>query len=368
MEIFDITYQLTISESETVDQKIESICLEQSVELPRQILSGKIEKTIVGEFVRKRQLKDGLFEAVISWPLDNADDISQFLNILYGNISLQPGIRIAGAEWIKLKDSLFKGPRFGIQGIRKKYNIDDRALSATALKPLGSTADEIGDICYKFALGGIDLIKDDHGITNQHYAPFPERVKSCIQAILKAEDESGHRSRYFPNITAFAEESINRYKMAADLGADGVLLCPHITGLETMHYLAQMNINLPIIAHPAFSGALTTDTSQGLTPDFLYGQLWRALGADFVIYPNSSGRFSYSKEQCKAINHSARTAESPFKPSFPMPAGGLELEEIADWKKIYGPDTVFLLGGSLYEYSKGKKSAAEKLREILKDD
>ncbi len=367
METFKVTYQLTVEESETIDQKIESICLEQSVELPRQILSGKIEETVVGEFVEKRHLKTGVFEVVIAWPLDNADDISQFLNILYGNISLQPGIRITEAEWKKLKDKLFKGPRFGIKGIRENYNILDRALSATALKPLGSTPGEIRDICYKFALGGIDLIKDDHGITNQKYAPFAERVKACVQAILKAEDESGHRSRYFPNITAFAEDSIERYKIAAEYGADGVLLCPHITGLETMHRLARMDIGLPIIAHPAFSGALTTDVRQGLTPDFLYGQLWRALGADFVIYPNTSGRFSYSKEECQAINASARTVESPFKPSFPMPAGGLKLDEIAIWKKTYGTDTVFLLGGSLYGYSEGKKSAADKLRQILKD-
>lgn len=365
METFNITYQLTVEESETIDQKTESICLEQSVELPRQILSGKIEKTIVGDFVERRHQEDGLFEVVIAWPLDNADDISQFLNILYGNISLQPGIRIAAAEWENLKDKLFEGPRFGINGIRKNYNIYDRALSATALKPLGSTPDEIGDICYKFALGGIDLIKDDHGITNQIYAPFGERVKACVQAVIKAEDESGHRSRYFPNITAFAEDSIERYKLAAEYGADGVLLCPHITGLETMHRLARMDIDLPVIAHPAFSGALTTDVRQGLTPDFLYGQLWRALGADFVIYPNTSGRFSYSEEECHAINASARTVDSPFNSSFPMPAGGLELDEVAVWKKTYGIDTVFLLGGSLYEYSEGKISAADKLRKIL---
>lgn len=368
LETFKISYLLSVEESETIDKKIEDICLEQSVELPRQILTGKIEQTIVGEFVRKSQIDSDLFEVIIAWPLDNADDISQFLNILYGNISLQPGIRIIGAEWSSLEDRLFKGPRFGISGIRTNFKVHDRALSATALKPLGSSTGEIANLCYKFALGGLDIIKDDHGLTNQKYSPFIDRVKACVKAVNQAGEKSGKRSRYFPNITAFAEESIDRYKKAAEYGADGVLLCPHITGLETMHRLAQSEIDLPIIAHPAFSGALTTNSKQGLTPDFLYGQLWRALGADFVIYPNTSGRFSYSLKECKAINSSARNNRLSFKTSFPMPAGGLELDEIEEWKKTYGADIVFLLGGSLYEHPEGIQSAANKFQQIVKGD
>ena len=31
----------------------------------------------------------------------------------------------------------FKGPRFGVKGLREKLGVSDRALTCTALKPMG---------------------------------------------------------------------------------------------------------------------------------------------------------------------------------------------------------------------------------------
>lgn len=367
MNTFKISYLVTIFEGEHIDQKVEDICLEQSVELPRRLLSGEIERKVVGTPTKKTELRDNLYEINIAWPLDNVGgDISQFLNILYGNISLQSGIKITGTEWTVLNGELFGGPAFGIEGIRKKFGKSEGALSSTSLKPLGTDAEGIANLAYQFASGGLDLMKDDHGITNQKYAPFAERVKGCVAAVDQAADKTGHRSQYFAHITALASKCVERYEQAAELGADGVLICPHIAGMETMHQLARMDIDLPIIAHPAFSGGLTTNGKQGLSPNFLYGELWRALGADFVVYPNTSGRFSFSLEECHAINKSARTADLPFKKAFPMIGGGMKRSNIPHWLETYGPDTVFLLGTSLYDHPEGPQAAAKEFSRMLK--
>lgn len=366
---FDISYRVTVADGETIEEKIEGICLEQSVELPRSVLSGEIETKVVGKLSSQKQLDENLYDVSISWPTENVgNDISQFLNILYGNISLQSGIRITSIEWAHLDGELFGGPAFGISGLREKYGIHGRALSSTSLKPLGTDSEGIGDLCYQFAAGGLDVIKDDHCISNQSYAPFEPRVKACVRAIQRAAEETGHRAYYFPHITALAEESVKRYKRAADLGADGVLICPHIAGMETMHQLARMDLPLPIIAHPAFSGGLTTNRDQGLTPDLLYGELWRALGADFVVYPNTQGRFSFTRQECEAINKGARDRSLPFKASFPMPGGGMKRGNIPQWLDAYGIDTVFLLGTSLYEHPEGPRAAAAELSEIVAGD
>jgi len=360
MGTFKITYQVTVQQGEQIDQKVEGMCLEQTTELPRGVLNAGIEEKAVGKPVGREQLGEEQYRVVISWPIaDVGDDISQFLNILYGNISLQPGIRILNGEWSKLYKIVFEGPSYGIDGIRNKYDISSRPLSSTALKPLGSSPSELADLCYRFALGGIDIIKDDHGLANQEFAPFEERVEACVSAIKQAAQKNGRRSYYYPNITAFASESVERYKKAAQMGADGVLICPHITGLETMHRLARLEVDLPIIAHPAFSGGLTTHETQGLSPGFLYGQLWRALGADFVIYPNKGGRFTFTTEECKAINRAARDEESPFKKSLPMPAGGIKMQNVERWIQEYGQDTAFLIGGNLYEHADGIQAASE---------
>lgn len=369
MTTFQITYRLAVEKDEDLEEKIEGICLEQSVELPRSVLTPEIEKKVVGTLVSRKEQVSGLHEVVIAWPkADIGDDISQFLNLLYGNISLQPGIRILDAEWPALAPDLFRGPMFGIEELRSRYGIGDRPLGTTALKPMGSSPADLGDLCYQFACGGIDIIKDDHGLANQEFAPFTQRVEACVSAVRKAAEQTGSRARYFPNITAFSTESVERYRQAAEMGADGVLICPHISGMETMHRLARMDIDLPIIAHPAFSGQLTTHEKQGLSPDFLYGMLWRALGADFVIYPNKGGRFSFTKAECRAINRAARDTGQPFRRSFPMPGGGIKIETVGHWRSEYGADTAFLVGGSLYEHSGGIRKASREFRGKLKEN
>lgn len=366
MKTFEVSYQLTLQEGEEIEEKVEGICLEQTVELPRGVLDAEVRENVVGKPVDTKQLNDRQYDVTIAWPLnDVGNDISQFLNLLYGNISLKQGIQVIGTEWKALVSETFDGPQFGISRIRKRYEITRRPLSATALKPLGSSPDELAELAYQFAMGGIDIIKDDHGIADQEFAPFNERVKACVAAIQRATDESGYQAHYYPNITAFAPDTVDRYKMAAEMGADGVLLCPHIAGLETMHRLARMDIDLPIIAHPAFSGSLVTTANQGLSTDYLYGQLWRALGADFTIYPNKGGRFSFTTAECKSINEAARTETLPFRAAFPMPAGGMEVEDVTKWIAEYENNTVFLIGGSLYEYPDGIQSASDQLRTIL---
>ncbi|NGP87614.1 RuBisCO large subunit C-terminal-like domain-containing protein [Fodinibius halophilus] len=365
MSAFEITYLLTLSDGEDIDQKVKSICLEQSVELPGALLDSHIEEEVVGDPVSIEKVKEDQFEVVISWPIANlGGEITQFINVLYGNISLKPGIRVTSADWTELSD-LFAGPAVGLKEVRNRHQVLDRPLSATALKPVGSTPSELANYCFQFACGGIDIIKDDHGLANQSAAPFGARLKACVSAISKAEEQTGNRASYYPNITASPEEAIERYQMAARRGADGVLLCPHISGLPTMHKLAQMDIDLPIIAHPAFSGQLVMHETNGFTPDFLYGQLWRAFGADFIIYPNKGGRFSFTTEQCKAINGAARTPDSDFKKSFPMPGGGMEIDDLDRWVADYGKDTVFLIGGSLYEHPEGIIKGAQELQDKL---
>jgi len=367
MNTFDITYHVSVQDDEQIDEKIEGICIEQTAELPRGVLSSEVQEKVVGKPVSSDQIGEHLYEVVITWPLANiGNDISQFLNILYGNISLQPGIRIISADWEVLCPDVFEGPAAGIKNIRQQYNIQQRPLSATALKPLGSSSDELAELAYYFSKGGIDVIKDDHGLADQEFAPFEERLEACVSAVDRAGDDTGNRVHYYPNITAFASETVKRYKMAAEQGADGVLLCPHIAGLETMHRLARQDIGLPIIAHPAFSGGLTTNGNRGLSPDFLYGQLWRALGADFVIYPNKGGRFSLSAEDCQGINKAATQNHSPFKKAFPMPAGGIKLDSVEQWMNDYGKNITFLIGGSLYEHPDGIEAASKEFQNKLR--
>lgn len=366
MSTFSITYHLTIGPGESLSSKIEGICLEQTVELPRDVISDAIFDEIVAKPVETVQLGDNKWMVRAAYPLANiGDEITQFLNILFGNVSLVPGVRVVDVSWDDIPSHILPGPAHGILGIRSKLEAWDRALSCTALKPLGFSANQLGGLAGDFARGGIDIIKDDHGLANQSYAPFEDRLKRCTEAVRNANEETGRTSWYVPHISAPEDELWRRYELARDEGVGAVMICPQFCSPEVMSAIALQPDSLPIMAHPAYTGAFIMNPTHGFSLDFLYGGLWRAMGADFSIYPNAHGRFSFTEQDCLDINMACRRDDRPYKSVFPTPGGGMQRETIPTWLSKYGPETVFLIGGSLYRHPDGIRKASEEITAIL---
>lgn len=180
-----------ISQAAGIAMEFPEVCLPEGV--IRDSILGKIESIVASQ----QGFPNGSVLVEISYAVETtAWEFTQLLNVIFGNISIKPGIRV---EKINLSPSLlrmFKGPRFGREGLRRMLQVSDRPLLFTALKPQGLSAKELAEIAYKFALGGIDIIKDDHGLTNQPFAPFNERVELCTEAVNKANRETGGRAIY----------------------------------------------------------------------------------------------------------------------------------------------------------------------------
>lgn len=363
---FTITYRIQTAENESIHSKVEAICLEQTVELPRSVISEDIYDRIVAKPEEISQKSESIWHVTTRYPIANVgDEITQFLNVLFGNVSLVPGVRILDVSWTDIPASILPGPAHGIQGVRAALGIPERALSCTALKPVGFSSQQLAGLAYEFAMGGIDLIKDDHGLANQVYSPFDERLKRCIEAVNKANSQTGFQSWYIPHISAPGDELWRRYELAKAEGAGAVMISPQFCSPEVMSEIAQQEESLPIMAHPAFSGSFIMDPTHGFSLDFLYGKLWRAMGADFSIYPNAQGRFSFTKQDCLDINDGCRTNAIHYKSTFPTPGGGMQRETIPSWLQTYGPDTVFLIGGSLYKHPDGIRKAASEIKQLL---
>lgn len=360
---FEVVYHLTAQTEEMALSTAERIRVEQSVEMPLSALPEYTESSLpVIQSVT--QLSETLWEAILSFPYDIVgEDVIQFLNVLYGNISLYNGIKVVDVDKHILQ-RLFDGPAFGIEGVRNRTEIHNRPLSCTALKPVGLSPEQLSERAYHFALGGIDIIKDDHGLANQQSADFQQRVSSCVHAIKKANDKSGTKTLYFPNITAGTEQLKRNFDFAIEMGADGVLMAPQLTGLSALKELSNRKA-CPVMAHPAFSGSFISNSGSGFSLQFYYGKLWRALGADAVIFPNAGGRFPFSDEECLSLHRILTSKIETLKTSFPVPAGGIQLDSIDQWIKRYGLDTIFLIGGSLYTHPGGILNATKTFKSIL---
>jgi ribulose-bisphosphate carboxylase large chain len=96
-----------------------------------------------------------------------------------------------------------------------------------------------------------------------------------------------------------------------------------------------------------------------------YGKIWRSLGADAVIFPNPGGRFPFSRNECVELHNTLTDKTFPFQPAFPVPAGGIQLSSVEDFKHLYGNETIFLIGGSLYEHPDGIETATRIFQETL---
>lgn len=358
-------YRITGNEEEA-RQKAIGVCLEQTVEFPQNLVpQGAIKNEIVGRLESLTQLDAQSFEARISYAVETtAFELTQLINVLFGNTSIKPGIRLVRFD---LPDSLakaFKGPRFGRSGLRQALGVHDRALLCTALKPMGLTARQLADLAYQFALGGIDIIKDDHGLTDQPFSRFSERVALCSEAVAKANQETGGRAIYMPNVTAPAHLVMDRAREAKAAGAGGLLFCPGISGFDTMRALADDDgIALPIMSHPAFLGSFTTAPDNGVSHGCLYGQLMRLAGADATVYPNYGGRFSFSREECKEIADATCEAMGSIESIFPTPGGGMTVQRVDEIVDFYGTDVILLIGGDLFQHGADLVSVCREFRQ-----
>ena len=346
---FSVQYRLSGNDEEA-RAKAQDICLEQTVEFPDALIpDGIIRDHVLGRIELFEAGSDGGYTAKISYPVEIAGrELTQLLNVVFGNISIKPGIRV---ESLDLPDEVlrwFKGPRFGRRGMREHLQIPDRPLLCTALKPLGFSAKGLADLAYRFALGGIDIIKDDHGLADQGFADFRTRVRLCAEAVERANQESGRRSIYVANVTAPADAVVPRARFAKENGAGGLLIAPGLAGLDSMRCLAEDDsLALPILSHPAFQGTYVVSREHGISHQVLFGQLPRLAGADATIYPNFGGRFSFTRAECLSIVRGTERPMGSVKANLPCPGGGMSLDRVPEMLDVYGRDVVLLIGGGL---------------------
>jgi ribulose-bisphosphate carboxylase large chain len=343
-----IDYRLTCAPGEDVCQKAQDIAFEQTVELPETCVTQRIREATVGEVGALEQIDGSVWKATILYPpLSVGSDVNQLVNLLFGNVSLKAGIRVTDLQLPPALMRVYSGPRHGISGLRQLCGVSrDAPLSCAALKPMGSSAAELAQLAYEFALGGIDIIKDDHGLSDQQWAPFRERVERCSAMVDRANRQSGGHSLYFPNLPSSWSQFEAHLEVARSAGVQGILVSPMLIGLDAIRFAARQT-GVALLAHPALTGAFF-QTDHGIAPELLLGKLFRLIGCDAVIYPNVGGRFVLPAETCAAINASLREPWGPIKPAFPVPAGGIDASRVGHWLEQYGPDTIFLIGGSLY--------------------
>jgi ribulose-bisphosphate carboxylase large chain len=331
-------------EARSIEERARAIAIEQSVEMPvAAIADAFVRDEIVGRVTAVAEISRDLFEVRISLAGETiGHDPGQLINMLFGNTSLHPDIALHDVELPGELVKAFGGPRHGLHALRRRVGAPARALTCTALKPQGLPAAKLAALAGRFAQGGIDYIKDDHGLADQAYSPFAARVEAVAAALRALGQPAGRATRYVPSLSGDLDAMRAQVAAARNAGIDTVMVSPMIAGLANFHRLVREHPDLAFFAHPTMAGA-------AIAPPLLFGKLFRMLGADAVIFPNHGGRFGYSPQTCRRLAATALADWHGLHPAVPVPAGGMTRDRVAEMLDFYGADIMLLIGGALLE-------------------
>ena len=358
MDRIRATYRIAASESES-RARAEALAVEQSVEMPLAAIGNEHVLREVVARVESIRPHAGEFEVVLGIaPSTTGREASQLMNMLFGNCSLQPEVELVDVQLPQGFEMAFPGPRHGIGGIRTVTGVANRPLTCTALKPQGSSVEYLAQLARTFALAGIDVIKDDHGIANQEAHPFEARVTAVQKAVNEANRETGGNTVYAPTFSGGGLSLREQARVANDRGVKMALVAPMLVGIPAFVEM-QVDLAIPVMAHPAFAGAVR------IAPPALLGKLFRLFGADATIFPNHGGRFGYSRDTCMGIARAAREPWAEVRPALPVPAGGMTVERVDEMVAAYGKDSMLLIGGGLLSArDKLQQKAQEFVRKV----
>ena len=315
-------------------------------------------------------IRDGVYtaEVTVGYPPENTEgDVATLLVMVFGKVSMDGAIRLADLELPPRFTAGLPGPRFGVEGMRRLLGVADRPLVMSIFKPcVGLTPDDLAAMFREQAEGGADVVKDDEILPDLEICPTERRLERCLEAARDVESATGHKTLYAVNLTGRAGEIVERARDLARRGASCFLLNVLAYGYGTLEALARdPEVGVPIVAHPAVSGALGGAPRHGIAYHVILGTLMRAAGADVVLFPSSYGTVALRHDETEAIRDRLTRPMPGVAAAFPGPSAGIHPGLTPRIVADYGRDVVINAGGGVHGHPMGSRAGAVAFRQSI---
>ena len=237
----------------------------------------------------------------IAYPLElfEANSVPDILSSIGGNIY---GMKcVTGLLWedVKFSEKMlkkYKGPQFGIKGIRKYLKVYDRPLVGTIVKPkVGLTEKEHAKVAYDSWIGGCDIVKDDENLTSQSFNNFYKRIPLTLKLMRKAEKQTKEKKVYLPNCTAPVDEMVKRIKFVEANKGNYIMLDILTLGWSALQYARKIT-KLPIHAHRAGHAMFDRTPNHGMKMEVI-AQFARMVGVDTLHIGTAYGKMTGAKDE-----------------------------------------------------------------------
>lgn len=323
-----------------------------------------------GKVVSVEEVSDTVGEALIkvAYPqLNFSADLPAILTTVFGKLSLDGKVKLIDLEFPESLKKSFPGPRFGVEGIREKLNVFDRPLLMSIFKGvIGRDIDYLANQLSAQALGGVDIVKDDEILFENHLTPLEKRIQVGKKVLNNSFELTGHRTLYAVNLTGRSSQLREKARNAAELGADLLLFNVFAYGLDILQELREdEEIGLPIMAHPAVSGSFLSSENYGFSHSLILGKLLRYAGADLSLFPSPYGSVALEKEKTLSIKDELLKDDEFYKKSFPVPSAGIHPGLVPLLINDFGIESVINAGGGVHGHPGGAIAGGKAFRQAI---
>ncbi len=337
---------------------------------------SKLPRKIEGVMARSFEIMGN--HVKVAYPLEiwEPGNVPQLLSGIAGNIfgmKALENLRLVDVSLPARYTSHFRGPEFGIEGLRRILKVRRRPITGAVAKPkIGWSAEEHARIAYETWVGGFDLVKDDENLTSASFNRFENRVRLCSRMRDRAEKETGLRKSALINITGETNTMVGRARFLHDHGFEYAMIDVVTVGFAALQTLREIchDYKMAIHAHRAMHAALDRNPEHGVSM-LVLAKVCRMIGVDQIHVGTVLGKLVGSRKEIIDIRDgitrtriSSRRNEilkqnwGMTKATLPVSSGGLHPGIIPDVLKIMGNDIALLVSGGIHGHPSGTRAGA----------
>ena len=272
----------------------------------------------------------------------------------------------------------YRGPSFGVLGLRERGQKYGRPLLSATMRPMAGLSPRVyAQAVFETLKGGVDLTCDPTALHSIPSNNWRDRFRYVAEAVADAQDYAGEVKLHAVNVTApTIEEMLKRAEYAATQGTHAVMVDSGVVGWLGLQSLANFCHEHELILSALGGRAL----HNGPLSQQLVAKLLRFVGADIVSVGSPLRGNAMARRNVKGITRSLEAHDMAAFPegmivfdqptcgiaaAWPACGGGHNAWHFPQLLDAMGNDIIIQCGGSTMGHPWGSLAGATANRVAL---